>query len=262
MTDDSPKPTNKIDSSVPHSARIWNFWLGGKDHYPVDRATGEEMIRLHPHIVTAARHAQYYRARAVRLLATRGIHQFLDIGCGLPATDTNTHEIARRVNPHSRTLYIDNDPLVTVTGDALLAEGRTHHLRADLRQPRTITTQARKHLKASRPLALLLLNVLGHLDDHTARTAVHHLMARTAPGSHLIHCDLPPTGPAQAAFDVYNDTGATPYRLRTPDELTAFYHGLDLLDPGIGPVTHWHPDIPWDPPPAPTNLIGGVARKP
>jgi S-adenosyl methyltransferase len=258
--------TAKIDTTVPHSARIWNYWLGGKDHYPVDRAAGDRYRETYPGIVDTARAVRYFMARAVRYLAAEaGVRQFLDVGTGLPAID-NTHEIAQRVAPESRVVYVDNDPLVLAHARALLSsrpEGACDYVDADMRQPAQILTAAARTLDFGQPVALLLMGVLGHVSDYdAARAVVDGLMETFPPGSYLALADSIRAGDAHiAAGEGYADTGAVPYQLRSPDEITGFFHGLDLVEPGVVPVHQWRPD-PAPFPAVPVDTLGAVARKP
>jgi hypothetical protein len=258
--------TAKIDTTVPHSARIWNYWLGGKDHYPVDRAAGDKYRETYPGIVDTARAVRYFMARAVRYLAAEaGVRQFLDVGTGLPAVD-NTHEIAQRVAPESRIVYVDNDPLVLAHARALLSsrpEGACDYVDADLREPAQILTAAARTLDFSQPVALLLMGVLGHVSDYsTARAAVDGLVGQLAPGSYLALADSVRVGDAHiTAGEKYAETGAVPYQLRSPGEITGFFHDLDLVEPGVVPVQQWRPD-PAPFPAVPVDTLGGVARKP
>jgi hypothetical protein len=270
VTDDRPAPgvppTSKIDTTVPHSARIWNYWLGGKDHYPVDRAAGDKYREIYPGIVDTARAVRYFMARTVRYLATEaGVRQFLDVGTGLPAVD-NTHEIAQRVAPESRVVYVDNDPLVLAHARALLSsrpEGACDYVDADMRDPAQILTAAARTLDFGQPVALLLMGVLGHVSDYAAaRAVVDGLLAAFPPGSYLALADSVRTGDAHiAAGENYADSGAVPYQLRSPDEITGFFHGLELVEPGVVPVPDWRPD-PAPFPAVPVDTHGGVARKP
>ena len=270
MTEDRPWPdppaTPKIDSTVPHSARIWNYWLGGKDHYPVDREAGDTYRQIYPGIVDTARAVRYFMARAVRFLAGEaGVRQFLDVGTGLPAVD-NTHEIAQRVAPECRIVYVDNDPLVLSHARALLsssAEGACDYIDADMRHPDDIIKAAARTLDLAQPVALLLMGVLGHVSDYAgARSVATGLLAALPPGSYLALADSIRAGDAHiAAGESYAETGAVPYQLRTPAEIAGFFAGLDLVPPGIVPVPQWRPDpAPFDPPQVDT--LGGVARKP
>jgi O-methyltransferase involved in polyketide biosynthesis len=257
----------KIDGEVPHSARIWNYWLGGKDHYVVDREAGEAFLEVYPDMVEVARAVRSFLARAVRYLAGEaGIRQFLDAGSGLPTAD-NTHEVAQRVTPESRIVYVDNDPLVLLHARALLAsrpEGTCAYVDADVRDPGTILDAAAATLDFSQPVALMMLGILGHVgDDKEAQSIVRHLTGALPPGSYLALSDGASTSEArQQAHDRYARTGAVPYRLRSPAQIAAFFDGLELLEPGIVPVSRWRPDPSPFGPPRPVDTFGGVAVKP
>jgi O-methyltransferase involved in polyketide biosynthesis len=261
----TPRP-EKIDTRVPHSARIWNYWLGGKDHYPVDRAAGEAFLEIYPDMVNVARAVRYFLARAVRYLAGEvGIRQFLDVGTGLPTAD-NTHEVAQRVAPESRIVYVDNDPLVLVHARGLLtsrAEGACAYVDADVRDPGTILEAAASTLDLGRPVALMMLGILGHVgDDEEARSIVRRLVDALPPGSYLTLSDGANTSKArEQAHQRYAKTGAVPYRLRSPEQITAFFDGLDLLEPGVVPVSQWRPDPSPFGPPQHVDTFGGVAVK-
>ena len=270
MTDDRPArdvpPSSKIDTTVPHSARIWNYWLGGKDHYPVDRAAGDKYRETYPGIVDTARAVRYFMARAVRYLAAEaGVRQFLDIGTGLP-TANNTHETAQQEAPESRVVYVDNDPLVLAHARALLSsrpEGACAYVDADMREPGQILAAAAGTLDLDQPVALLLMGVLGHVGDYAAAQAVvDGVLGALPPGSYLALADSVRAGDAHiAAGENYAETGAVPYQLRSPAEIAGFFHGLDLVDPGVVPVHEWHPD-PAPFPAVPVDTLGGVGRKP
>jgi O-methyltransferase involved in polyketide biosynthesis len=268
-TTPEPAQHRQIDSSVPHSARIWNYWLGGKDHYPVDSQAGDAYTAVFPGIVTIARSSRAFLRRALtHLVAEAGIRQFLDVGTGLPTAD-NTHEIAQRLAPESRIVYVDNDPMVLSHARALLystPQGATAYVDADVRDTDRILAAAAKTLDLTRPTALVLSNILGHVADHDqARSIVTRLMDALPSGSHLVLDDgsrgIDPD--FERAQDAYNDSGAVPYVLRTVEEITAFFDGLDLLEPGVVPVPEWRPDADTDPAGAgPVAEHGGVARKP
>ncbi|WP_165984939.1 SAM-dependent methyltransferase [Streptomyces sp. YIM 98790] len=261
------KPSPKIDTTVPHSARVWNYWLGGKDNYPVDREAGDAFARLCPKIIVDARATRHYMARAVRHLAGEtGIRQFLDIGTGLPTVD-NTHQIAQRVAPESRIVYVDNDPLVLAHARALLTstpEGRTWYIDADVRDPESILAEVSGLLDLSRPTALMLMGILGHVADLAeARSIVRRLMDALPSGSHLVHYDGTDVDEAcTRATRFYNDnSGGIAYHLRTPEQLGTLHEGLETLEPGMVMVTHWRPDpSPFDLPD--TTQFGAVSRKP
>ncbi|MGK5532488.1 SAM-dependent methyltransferase [Streptomyces sp. URMC 129] len=256
----------RIDASVPHSARVWNYWLGGKDNYAADRRVGDEFRRTFPGIDVLARTARYFLARAVRHLAGEaGVRQFLDIGTGLPTAD-NTHEIAQRVAPDARVVYVDNDPLVLVHARALLTstpEGVTEYLDADLHDPDTILEQAARTLDFSRPVALSLMQTLGHVADYDeARSIVRRFMDGLPPGSYLALNDSVDTHMANAeATRRYNESGAVPYHLRSPEQIAGFFRDLELVEPGVVPIAAWRPDVQSDGDPTDAAAFGGVGRK-
>jgi hypothetical protein len=259
--------TTAIDTTVPHSARIWNYWLGGKDNFEVDRAAGEEYMKAFPGVVEMARASRAFLTRSVSYLAGEaGIRQFLDVGTGLPTVD-NTHQIAQRVAPTARVVYVDNDPLVLVHARALLVgspEGATDYLDADLYQPEQILDAAAKTLDLEQPVGLVLSGILGHVPDlGTARDIVSRLMNGLASGSYLAINDGTEVVAGEALAEAqqdYNDTGAVPYQLRTPEEIASFFTGLDLVEPGVVSCPRWRPapgDEPFD-----LDAFGGVGRKP
>ncbi|MDH6492233.1 SAM-dependent methyltransferase [Streptomyces sp. SAI-127] len=256
----------KIDTSVPQSARIWNYWLGGKDNYEVDRVAGDAFREIFPGIETGARAARYFLARAVRHLAgEEGIRQFLDIGTGLPNVD-NTHQIAQRVAPESRIVYVDNDPLVLAHARALLtstSEGVTNYVDADLRDPATILREAGKTLDFDKPVALMLMGILGHIEDHDeACSIVRELVAGLPSGSFLVQYDSTATSEAYVqAIQQYNEGGSIPYILRSPEQLARYFDGLELLEPGVASCSRWRPDTEALGLPAEVHQYGGVARK-
>ncbi|MDX2937417.1 SAM-dependent methyltransferase [Streptomyces ipomoeae] len=257
----------KIDTTVPHSARIWNYWLGGKDNYPVDQEAGDAFRAVFPGITDLARDSRAFLGRAVRFLAGEaGIRQFLDIGTGLPTAD-NTHEIAQRVAPEARVVYVDNDPLVLTHARALLtstAEGATDYIDADLHDPETVLREAAKTLDLSRPVALTLMQVSGHIADYDrARSIVGTLMDALPSGSWFAFNDSVDTNKANAeATRRYNESGAVPYYLRSPAELAGFFDGLELLTPGVVPLNDWRPDPAEGDRSTEVIALGGVARKP
>jgi hypothetical protein len=272
VSDSSPDSGNPPgpDTTVPHSARIWNYWLGGKDNYAVDRAAGDQFLATFPDIAVIARATRAFMGRAVRYLAGEaGVRQFLDIGTGLP-TFNSTHEIAQSVAPESRIVYVDNDPVVLTHATALLtgnAEGATDYLDADLRDPDKILAGAAKTLDFTRPVALLLLGIMGHItDDGHAQSIVARLMDAVPPGSYLVLSDgtnVVHGAAGQAAQDDYNESGAVPYCLRSPAQLARFFAGLHLVEPGLVSVSRWRPDGTslGGTPPAEVDALGAVGRK-
>ncbi|TDD83612.1 SAM-dependent methyltransferase [Actinomadura darangshiensis] len=258
----------EIDTTVPHSARVWNYLLGGKDNYPVDRLAGDQVFQTFPGMVDMTRHSRHMLTRVVRYLAGEaGIRQFLDIGTGLPTMD-NTHEVAQRVAPASRIVYVDNDPLVLVHARALLTgspEGATDYIEADVRDPDTILEQAARTLDFTRPTGLMLLGILGLVSDYDeARSIVARLVAALPPGSYLAVYDGTDTDPAYVeAIRHYNaGSGAVPYTPRSPEQIARYLDGLEVLEPGVVTVTRWRPEpSPWGEAPE-VACAGGVARKP
>ncbi|WP_055700042.1 SAM-dependent methyltransferase [Streptomyces silaceus] len=265
-TTPDPAAQQKIDSSVPHSARIWNYWLGGKDNYPVDEEAGDAYSAVFPGIVTVARSSRAFLRRNISHLVTEaGIRQFLDIGTGLPTVD-NTHEVAQRLAPNARIVYVDHDPMVLTHARALLTstpEGATAYVDADLSDPDRILAAASDTLDLSRPTALILSNILGHIGDYDqARAIVKRLMEGLPSGSYLsINDGSRGTDAAyEQAQDSYNASGAIPYFLRPVDQITAFFDGLELLEPGVVSVPFWRPE-PGSPAQEPIGEHGGLALK-
>jgi hypothetical protein len=257
-----------IDTTRAHPARRYNYWLGGKDNFAADRASGDAIEKIFPGIRVAAIENRRFLQRAVRFLVGQGVRQFLDIGTGLPTQD-NTHEIAQRLDPTSRVVYVDNDPLVLVHARALLTShpaGRTAYLQADLRHPEQIRTDPElgTTLDLSRPVAVLLVAVLHFIPDHNqADAAVHALMGAVPAGSYLVisHATTELLSSATArqltAKNVAGD-----FTSRTRSQVTRFFDQLTLLEPGVKVISRWRPDPHTCPPPAnQVSVYGGVARK-
>jgi hypothetical protein len=251
---------------VPHSARIWNYWLGGTDNYPVDRAAGDAFLQVYPAMTDVARAARAFLSRTVsHLTGEAGIRQFLDVGSGLPAAD-NTHEVAQRIAPSSRIVYVDNDPLVLVHARSLLAssaDGACSYLDADIRDPARIVGLAARTLDLGQPVALMLIGVLGHISsDDEAASIVQSLVSALPPGSYLTLSDGTNISAARlAAHDQYRQTGAVPYKLRSPGQIEELFAGLELLEPGVVPVSQWRPAPSPSGPPPQVTTYGGLARK-
>jgi len=264
------RPSLKLDTTVSHSARIWNYWLGGKDNYAVDREAGDKVAAMLPSIVAQARADRAFLGRAIRYMAgEEGIRQFLDIGTGLPTAD-NTHQVAQRVAPQSRIVYADNDPLVLAHARALLTsapEGACDYVDGDLREPDKILATAARTLDFTKPVALMLLGIVHHIPDtQQAYSIVGHLVAALAPGSFLTinHSTSAVHGAAmEEAVAHWNRVGTPSMTLRTPEQIARFFDGLDLLPPGVVSCSRWRPDpSPTGDQPAEVDEFCGVARKP
>lgn len=240
---DAQEMASRLDTSVPHPARRYNYWLGGKDNFAADRESGDAVVKLFPSIRTAAVENRYFLRRAVTLLAGElGIRQFLDIGTGLPTAD-NTHEVAQRLAPESRVVYVDNDPLVMVHARALLTAapgaGPTDYIEADVRSPEHILQEAAKLLDFSRPIGLMLIAVLHFIaDDEDPYGIVRRLVDALPSGSYLVLSHSTGEFLAPEAVHAFR-TGAIPVYLRRHDEIARFFDGLDVLEPGIASISSW-----------------------
>jgi SAM-dependent methyltransferase len=251
-----------LDSPVAHSPRVWNYWLGGKDNFAVDRQVGDLVRSVYPPIVDVARSSRAFLARALRHLAgPAGIRQFLDLGVGLPAGEA-THQIVESVAPGVRVVYGDNDAVVLTHARALLHGEGTAYADVDLRDTAGILEAAARTLALDRPVGLVLANVLGHVPDFDeARGAVAALVEALAPGSHLVVVDgTTDGGPFDAAAGMWNQAGSMPYALRTPEQIALFLDGLELLEPGVVPCPRWRPARGAPAPFLPEYC--GVGRKP
>jgi S-adenosyl methyltransferase len=257
-----------FDSSVAHIARVYNYWLGGKDNYAADRAAGDRTIAEFPGIVASARANRAFLRRAVRFLVTEaGVRQFLDVGTGIPTSD-NTHEIAQSLAPQSRIVYVDNDPVVLAHARALLTstpDGATDYLDADLRKPGPILAGAAQTLDFSRPVAIMLLAVMQLLsDDDEPYQVVADLLAAVPSGSYLVLSH--PTSDVQqdqvtAMVARLNDLVAEKVTTRDRDQVAGFFAGLEPVEPGLVNVSEWRPDAA-EPAQGPAALWVCVARKP
>ena len=270
MTDDSAPARSalpRVDTAVPHSARVWNYWLGGKDNFAADRAIGDQVRQIFPQIAMNARAQRDFLSRAVRYLAgDLWIRQFLDIGTGLP-TAGNTHEVAQQVAPDCRIVYVDNDPVVLAHARALLTganPGTTDYIDVDVREPGEIVQAAARTLDFNRPTAVMLLGILGHIEDRDeAESIVNRLVEALSPGSYLVIADGADVDEAgNEAQRRYNEAAPVPYHLRSPEQIAAFFGELDVLAPGVVPVSQWRPDPSAAEEPADTAVFGGVAHKP
>jgi hypothetical protein len=267
--DSSQKPKPRIDTSVAHSARIWNYWLGGKDNFEIDRVVAAEHAATFPGIVEVARQVRSFLVRAVGYLAGEaGVRQFLDIGTGLP-TANNTHEIAQSLVPQARIVYVDNDPLVLVHARALLTsspEGVTDYIEADVRDPDRILAEAARTLDFTQPIALMMLGVLGQIpDSDNPHAVVSRLLDALPSGSYLVIEDGVDTDRAQnEAIETYNQNpdSTASYHLRSPEQLTRYFDGLELLEPGVVPCSRWRPEPNSLDEPAEVPDYSGVGYKP
>lgn len=262
---DREKRLSRLNTSVAHNARVWNYWLGGKDNFDVDRQVGDQVHGMFPIIGDVARADRQFLHRAVGFLAGQaGIRQFLDVGTGLP-TANNTHEVAQTIAPSSRIVYVDNDPLVLVHARALLvgtAAGATAYIDADVRDPDTILRQAGETLDFTQPVALMMLGILNFvMDTDEAQTIVRHLLAALPSGSYLAltHPTTELNGEANvAAMKFWNENAAPPIRTRAGAEIARFFDGLELVDPGLVSCAQWRPEGEREQVPQ----YGGIGRKP
>ncbi|HEU5161272.1 MAG TPA: SAM-dependent methyltransferase [Streptosporangiaceae bacterium] len=240
--------TSDLRTHIPHPARVYDYWLGGKDNFAADREVAEKTLVVAPETARSARSNRAFLRRAVRLAAEAGIRQFLDIGSGLPTMD-NTHEVAHETAATARVVYVDNDPIVSAHGRALLTDaGSTTVVQADLRDPDSILRhdEVRRLLDLGRPVALLLLGILHFIPDEDGPyEIVTRLRAAMVPGSYLIFSHL--TGDAdpikaEEAMDVWRQSPGTPPTLRDRAQVERFFDGFDILEPGIVPPDRWRPE--------------------
>ena len=238
-----------FDTSVAHIARVYNYWLGGKDNFAADRAAAEQAIAAFPDIVLSARANRAFLRRSVTYLVSAGIRQFLDIGTGIPSAN-NTHEVAQRLAPDCRIVYVDNDPVVLAHARALLVnsthEGATAYLQADIRDPQTIIEQAAETLDFSKPVAIMLLGVLYMIPDaDQPYAAVDAYVNAVVPGSYLAishpASDVDAEEAARAARE-YDNSLPTTQTNRTQAEVIKFFDGLELLPPGVVQLNKWRPN--------------------
>ena len=238
-----------LKTDVPHSARIYDFILGGKDNFEADRTAAVEAIEQQPSLPAGMRSNREFMVRMTRfLVAELGIRQFLDIGTGLP-TSPNLHEAAQQIAPETRVLYVDNDPIVLTHARALLTSspaGRTAYLNADLRDPETIvdSRELRATLDLSRPVALTLIAILQTIeDDDMACVLVRRLLEPLVPGSVLGLTLVPDDPQVRAGAAIYRSRGL-PMRLRGRAEVERFFDGLYVIEPGVVRTVQWHPAHP------------------
>jgi len=268
MASDSPLP--QIDTSVAHSARVYDYWLGGKDNFAADRALGDAMVQAIPNLPTMARANRAFLGRAVRYLAAEaGVRQFLDIGTGIP-TAANTHEVAQEVAPDSRVLYVDHDPIVLAHARALMtstSQGLAEFIMADLREPEAILADPAlaKTLDLDQPVGLMLVAILMHFrDDENPQGIVSTLVDALPSGSYVVITH--PTADFDA--EAFNGASAAAAHAgitlvsRSKADIEEFFTGLEIVEPGVVPVLAWHPDEGPPEDPQAAYYWAGAARKP
>ncbi|MES5817969.1 SAM-dependent methyltransferase [Streptomyces sp. RG80] len=271
MTGTEPA-AQRIDTTKPHPARVYDWYLGGKDNYPVDEALGRQIASLNGDAPRAARANRWFMNRAIRQLSGKeGIRQFLDIGTGIP-TEPNLHQIAQKVAPDARVVYVDNDPIVLAHAGALLRgteEGVTEYIEADAREPHKILEQAGQILDFDKPVALSLIALMHFVAaEDGAYDLVDTLVGALAPGSALVlsamTADFEPEN-VRRGIEAYAAGGVT-LVARTRDEFGRFFEGLDVLEPGIVSVKDWRPELAVAETPdsteGPVSLYGAVGIKP
>ncbi|HEX6450136.1 MAG TPA: SAM-dependent methyltransferase [Trebonia sp.] len=267
VPDGHPGGPTGIDRSVANVARIYDYWLGGRENFQADRATAEQLVKLVPEAQYTARDNRAFLHRAVRFLAERGITQFLDIGTGMPGP-TTVLDTAREVNPDCRVAYVDYDPIVVSHGRALLTKSRQAIVvQADIRQPRAVLghPSIREHLDFGQPVTVLLLAVLHFIsDDDDPPAIIAAVRDALAPGSYLaighVTHDNAPDEMVSAAIAAFAKTSAGIWP-RTASQIGHLFNGFDLVEPGLVPAHTWWPDPGGPPIRENTLLLGGVARK-
>jgi S-adenosyl methyltransferase len=256
-----------FDTSVTHIARVYDYWLGGKDNFAADRVMGERTLQAYPNLVFSVRANRAFLARTVRFLAGQGIRQFLDIGTGIP-TANNTHEVAQHIAPESRIVYVDNDPVVLSHAKALLKstpEGACAYIDADLRDPDTILAGAAETLDFGQPIAVMLIAVMHFVgDDAEASAIMNRLTGASVPGSYVALSHAASDIDAEQMAEMVrrlNEATAEKTTLRDRAGVTRLFNGLDLVEPGVIRAAEWRPDTDLEAA-SPAALWGGVARKP
>ncbi len=258
-----------LDASRPHMARVYDFWLDGKDNYAADRAVAEQVAAAYPDIRVAVRAQRAFLARAVHFLVTgAGIRQFLDIGTGLPSAN-NTHQVAQRAAPQSRVVYVDNDPIVLAHARALLTsspEGATAYIDADLRDTPAILKRAADLLDFGQPVAVMLLGILqGIPDEEQPGAIIARLTDAVRPGSYLAISQIAgdvATDEVAEGVQRYNEQAVVPVAARTHAEVTRFFAGLELVEPGVVQVHRWRPASADSDTDGDLAIYAGVGRKP
>ncbi|CAM3074743.1 SAM-dependent methyltransferase [Skermania piniformis] len=273
-SDDRSRPRTEIDTTVPHEARVYNYWLGGKDNYEADRVFGDTVAQHIPTIKAMAQANRAFLGRAVRyLVAEAGVTQFLDIGTGIPSAD-NTHEVAQQIDPSSRIVYVDKDPLVLAHARALMSstpEGATTYIQADLHEPRSILEHpaVAETLDLDRPVAIMLVAIMMYFhDSDRPAEAIQTLLDAVPSGSFLTIThptgDFAPAAMARAVTAI--EAGGVRFQARSRAEFETLFNGLPTVEPGLVPVAAWRLDLADGPSlvnnPEEVWYWSGVARKP
>jgi hypothetical protein len=255
-----------FDAHVPNLARIYNYWLGGKDNFEVDRIAGEQALAAFPYLRSGVHANRRFLGRAVRYMAEHGVRQFLDVGTGLPVAD-NTHQVAQRVDPEARVVYVDNDPIVLTHAHALLTgtPGTVAYVEADARDTKRILAEAAVSLDFNQPVGVMLIAILHCIPDEDDPVGVvAGFMAAVPPGSFLAitHPATDQLADGRRFQASLTQTLGQPITYRSHEQVAAFFAGLDLTDEGVVPAQQWRPDSDLDRNSSPTGMWAGVARKP
>ena len=274
MTQDSPGATKgsgnlpAFDTGLANAARMWNYWIGGKDNFRADREAGEQVLEAMPALPVVAQMLRRFLITSVDELSAAGVRQFLDIGTGLPTAD-NTHDVAQRAAPESRIVYVDHDPVVISHARALLtssAAGKTDYIQADLRDWPAISAAAQRTLDFSRPVAVLLIAVLHFiLDEEDPRRLISRMMADLAPGSYLVIAHAASdiqAGTAAAMAQSYNATSSLTITPRDGATVARFFDGLEMVSPGLMPLDQWRGSGPATTAESGLSCYCGIGRKP
>jgi trans-aconitate methyltransferase len=257
-----------FDTGVANAARMWNYWIGGKDNFRADREAGEQVLEAMPALPVVAQMLRRFLITTVEELSAAGVRQFLDIGTGLPTAD-NTHDVAQRAAPESRIVYVDHDPVVISHARALLTSspaGKTDYIQADLRDWPTIAAGAQRTLDFSRPVAVLLIAVLHFiLDEEDPHRLISRMMADLAPGSYLVIAHAASdiqAGTAAAMAQSYNATSSLTITPRDGATVARFFDGLEMVGPGLTPIDQWRGSGPATTADSGLSCYCGIGRKP
>jgi S-adenosyl methyltransferase len=249
----------KIDGSVPHSARVWNYLVGGKDWFESDREAAEHILAALPVLGDVAKYGREFLGRALRYLAGEaGVRQFLDVGTGVP-TASNTHEVAQSIASESRIVYVDNDPIVLVHARSLLTgtpEGATDYIDADIHDPDTILREAGRTLDFGEPVGLMLIGIMNFVvDDDESRDIVARLLAPLAAGSYLTvqHPASEDAGMVEC-IRLWNEVGKDKLTCRSRSAVSRYFDGLEMVEPGVVTLNEWRPD-----PATPATIVPSYA---